>query len=114
MQTGVPSSQQGWRSDDRHLVRFYEADEVLLAELEEAFAETLARGDVQIVVATEAHRVPLEDALRAGGIDLASLVAEGRYVALDAPSTLERLRVGEAGDQARFEEIVGGLVAEAS
>ncbi len=114
MQTVVPSPQQGWRSDDRHLVRFYEADEVLLAELEEAFAATLTRGDVQIVVATEAHRASLEAALNARGIDLPALTAEGRYVALDADATLDRLRVGEPGDEARFDEVVSALVSEAS
>ena len=94
----------------RHLVRLYEADAALLDELQESIPAALLAGDVQVLVATPEHRGAIEQVLIRRGFDLVDLAVCDRYVALDARATLLDLRIGEPGDEERFDAIIGGLI----
>lgn len=97
-----------------HLVQFYEADAYLLDAVSGFIGTALGAGDVGVVVATQAHREGVEDRLSTTGLDLETIRAEGRYLALDAAELLARFMRGGAPDAERFLEVVGGLVAQAA
>jgi len=97
-----------------HFVQFYESDEFLLQAVGEFIGPSLGTGEAGIVVATNAHIMRLEDVLLAQGIDLAAARASGRYVTRDAVETLSRFMVDSAPDPVRFEDVIGGLIAESA
>ena len=98
--------------DDEHFVQFYEADDFLTHSVSGFIGSSLARGDAGVVCATPEHRTAIEAALGDLGLDVPSLIAEGRYVSLDAAETLERLLVGGWPDEPRFREIAGTMLAK--
>src|SRR5712692_9088398 len=76
-----------------HFVMFYEADRFLVDGVVDFIGPALLAGDRAIVVATPRHRARIEDGLRADGIDVPQLVADGSYQAVDAAKTLARFMV---------------------
>jgi len=100
--------------DGEHLVQFYEDDEFLLEAVITFVGGGLGAGAGAIVIATPAHREALANRLRAHGIDVAGVQARGQYVPLDAAETLSKFMVDGMPDKARFNQIVGGVVAKAS
>lgn len=97
----------------RHLVQFYDSD-LVLAECVAAFlTPSLLGGAAAVLVSTGHHRRSIERELVWSGVDLTAATAAGRYVALDAAETLERLLEGGHPDPARFRMVVGGIVGGA-
>jgi PAS domain S-box-containing protein len=96
-----------------HVVHFYEEDSSLVRELSLLVGTALVSGDAVIVVATETHRDALAQELRARGLQVATAVAEGRYIPLDASQTLSRFMVNELPEPQRFAELIGGTIARA-
>lgn len=95
----------------RHLVEFYENEE-LLADSVRAHIEPGLRGrEAVIVVATEEHRALFEAALSRGGVDVGAARAAGRYLDVDAEETLSRFMVDGAPDPGRFWTAIGDLIA---
>lgn len=97
-----------------HLVQFYKTDEFLLDSLNAFIATGLVRGDICIIIATKTHREGLDERLKANGLDLATVHAQGRYIVLDAVETLPELMVDGLLAPERFVEIVGSVVAHAA
>ncbi|HYV00025.1 MAG TPA: ATP-binding protein [Pyrinomonadaceae bacterium] len=97
--------------DTEHFVQFYEADGFLLNSLSGFIGKAIKSGDGAIVVATEAHRRGLDELLQANGLDVDSARAHGCYVSLDAADTLAKLMVDGAPDPARFNDIIGSVIA---
>ena len=97
--------------DTEHFVQFYEADGFLLNSLSGFIGTAINSGDSAIVVATKAHRDGLNELLRANGLDVTNAVASGRYVSLDAAETLSRFMVDGLPEEARFNEVLGGVLA---
>jgi hypothetical protein len=94
----------------RHVVQFYGSDGELIGHAGDYLAEGLCAGEVAVVVATELHRRPFEAALTAKGVDVAAARASGRYVVLDAETTMRRFLVGNWPDRCDFEETIGALI----
>lgn len=101
-------------ADTEHFVQFYEADGFLLNSLSGFIGAAITAGDGAVVVATEAHRGGLDELLSANGIDLASAKASGKYVALDATETLAKFMVDGSPDPARFNQVIGSVLASVS
>jgi anti-sigma regulatory factor (Ser/Thr protein kinase) len=94
---------------DGHVVQFYERDEELVVAVSAFAASGLDAGQRVLVVATDAHRAAVLDALRGEGCDL-----EG-YVELDAAATLARFLDAEGRvDRARYFDVIGALVTDLS
>ena len=87
----------------------------MLERLTRFVGAALGMGDAAVVLATAAHRAELAARLGARSLDLPALIAQGRYVALDASEALAQIQ-GDDGqpDQGRFTEIVGGIVDRAA
>lgn len=94
-----------------HVVQFYEADAFLLDAVKDFIGASLRAGGAGIVIATQEHRAGLEQRLAADGLDLAAARASGRYVALDADEVLPRIVIDGVPDPARFDEVVGSIIA---
>ena len=93
-----------------HVVQFYSDDSFLLEGLSRFIGSALGAGDAAIVIATEAHRDELTLRLQALGLDTARSIKQGRFVSLDAAETLSKFMVDGWPDEARFEEVVGGVL----
>jgi DNA-binding NarL/FixJ family response regulator len=102
------------KAPHRHEVLFYSDDMVLLDRLVRFVAAALKTGDLAIVVATESHRDRLVQRLKMEGLGVDAAIKEGRYIPIDAVSTLPIFMVNDMPDSARFLEIVGGLIEDAA
>jgi anti-sigma regulatory factor (Ser/Thr protein kinase) len=97
-----------------HVVQFYEHDAELVEAVGPYLLAAAAGGDVAIVIATEAHRRAFEAELEAEEIDVAHLSASGRFICLDAASTMATFMSGGQIDHDAFHEAIGGLVRTAA
>ncbi len=102
----------GRRHDD--LVEFYETEDFLVSTVGDFVGQALDHGDAAIVVATGPHRSAFEAALGACGRDLSSEAAAGRYLAFDAAALLAAFMVGGSPDAARFRDVIGPIIEQAS
>lgn len=96
-----------------HVVEFYEDDHEFVAAVARDLATELLGDAAVVVVATARHKPAVEEAIRAAGIDLPRLRAEGRYLSADAAEMLARFMVDGRPEPDRFHAVVGGMVAEA-
>ncbi len=112
----VHAPRSTWREmgPSEHLMQFYEADAVLVETVVEYVGAGLRAGDVVIAIITEAHRAEVEDGLRSSGLDLDAACAGGQYIALDAAETLALIMAAGNPAPARFEEVIGTIVARAA
>ncbi len=92
------------------MVQFYADDSFLLEGLSRFIGSALGAGDAGIVIATKAHRDELNRRLEALGLDTARSAAQGRFVSLDAQETLAKFMVDGWPDEARFSEVIGGVI----
>jgi hypothetical protein len=94
-----------------HEVLFWQHPDELTDRVAPFLAAGLAAGEAVLVAATEEHHAQLRSRLEGDGLPVDELVAAGRYVVLDAETAHQRLEVDGAVDPARFDELVGDLVA---
>jgi excisionase family DNA binding protein len=93
-----------------HVVMFYEADKFLVDGVVDFIGPALKAGERAIVVATPEHRASIEAGLQADGIDMAQMLADGSYLAVDAAHTLARFLVEDVPVPTRFETVLHGLL----
>lgn len=97
-----------------HVVQFYNEEGPLLDVLSQFVGYALADNAAAVVIAVNAHRVGIAERLAAFGLDVPNALREGRYVPLDAAETLGQFMVDGLPDAARFAELVGGIIPQAS
>ncbi len=106
-----------WQEHDHvshgHVVQFYSEDQSLLETLGRFIGSALEAGDAAIIVATKAHRDGLCQQLESRGLDVASVIENGRYIALDANETMAEIMVDGWPDEALFDNRIGGLITRA-
>jgi MEDS: MEthanogen/methylotroph, DcmR Sensory domain len=122
VRTAVPQKKSGasfvrppdWSSIGAcgHAVQFYPSDGHLLDLLSRFVGTALITGDVAIVIATREHRDGLAARLKARGFDVNVARRQGRYIALDAAGTLDKISRAGRPDDALFREVIGGLVGK--
>jgi hypothetical protein len=94
----------------RHAVQFYASDGHLLDLLTRFVGMTLVSGDVALVVATKPHRDGLAKRLKTNGLDIDVPREQGRFVALDAETTVGKVSEAGAVDAALFQQFFGGIM----
>lgn len=109
--TFAPPAYRGDHSSSAHVVQFYGQDSFLLDELSRFIGTALGAGEAALVIATKEHRDELARRLKAWGLDTAMVIAQGRYISLDAAETLAKITPGGWPDAIRFAEVVGGVIA---
>jgi hypothetical protein len=97
-----------------HVVQIYESDAIFLDSLTGFVGGGINAGDAVIVIATEAHLQALHDRLRSYALDVNSLMAEERYIPLNAEETLAKFMVNDWPDEALFMQTVSKLIEKAS
>ena len=97
-----------------HLVQFYSADDVLVELLARFVGTALVTGDAAIVLATRQHREAMSLRLRRRGLDVGTALEQGRFVAIDAASFLEKLVTRGAIDCGVFGRVLGQHVDRAA
>lgn len=107
----APRSAWDEMGDVEHFVQFYEADGFLLNSLSGFIGKAITSGDAAIVVATQQHRNGLDELLLANGLDVTAAKTSGRYVSLDAAEMLSKFMVDGLPEPARFNEVIGGVIA---
>jgi hypothetical protein len=100
--------------DSKHVVQFYEDDQLLCEILTDFAGEGLEKGEAVILVATALHRAEVEGRLARRGLDVRGLAGAGQLVLLDARRTLEALMVEGQPDAALFVSTLRAVVAAAS
>ena len=97
-----------------HVVQFYASDDELIARTGRHLADAMQSGAVAIVIASPEHARGFEAWISAAGVDLAAAIADARYIALDARTTLGRLLVDGKPDERAFDRVVGDVVRTAA
>ena len=97
-----------------HIVQFYEDDSFLIERVARFIGSALESRNGTIVVLTKSHRDKLAECLRRRGFDIASLLREGRYIALDAAETLSKFMVDGKPHSARFEATLRVVIKRAN
>ena len=95
-----------------HAVLFYDHAAHAADSLTDYVAEGLQRGDGVIAVLTPPQASALRDALEESGNDAERAAAEGRFVLLDAATTLETFLVDGNPDARLLTEGVGASIRE--
>ncbi len=98
-----------------HVAQLYGDDDQLLARnVSRYLSEGLTRLDGLVVIATPEHTQAIARHLtEESGASTQEAGRAGRLVCLDARGTLEQILLDGSPDKARFEAVVGGLLAEA-
>ncbi|HTM18001.1 MAG TPA: ATP-binding protein [Terracidiphilus sp.] len=96
-----------------HAVQFYEDDTVFIESLGEFVGAALGAGGACIVISTQDHHRKLIENLCDNSIDMARILAEGRYIHLDARRTLDTFMVQGRPDRQRFWNEIEPLVERA-
>jgi KaiC/GvpD/RAD55 family RecA-like ATPase len=97
-----------------HSVQFYEDDAFLVESVGRFISSALSSGSIAIVVATGPHRDGLLQELQLRGMDVASATQEGRYIALDAAETLNRILAHGVPNRKNFVAVIGEIVKDAT
>jgi len=110
MNITVESASLTAAAEHAHSVQFYDDDAYLLDGVTSLVADALESGGGAVVIATAEHRDALAMRLAGQGVSPSDLAERGRYLSLDAASTLELFMVDGRPDAARFEATIGGVL----
>ncbi len=102
---------QASRPDAKHVVRFYDSEEFLVAELADYAAEALRSDDALVTIATPAHVDALCARLYGRDIDAEAAMGEGRWLQMDCARTLDGLLRDGAPDATAFAATVEAPLA---
>jgi anti-sigma regulatory factor (Ser/Thr protein kinase) len=97
-----------------HVVQFYDDDSELARAVGSYLIHAIRAREVGIVIATPEHRAAFQAELATAGVDAPGAEQEGRLIWLDAAQTLARFMPAGRVDPGLFDDVVGGLVGEAS
>jgi len=95
-----------------HVVRFYDSEEFLVAELADYAADALRSEEAFVTISTPAHFEALRARLYGRGFDTDSVIAEGRWLQMDCACTLEALLHDGLPHAAAFSEAVEAPLAQ--
>src|SRR5215218_3724628 len=99
-----------------HTVQFYLSDTHLVESVGRFVGAALAAGDAAVVVATTDHLAAVDHYLAqtfGDGFDVERARIDGRYLCLDAPTTLTLFMRDGQLDLEKFKDVVGGVVTRA-
>jgi 6-phosphogluconolactonase/glucosamine-6-phosphate isomerase/deaminase len=96
-----------------HVVQIYEDDDIFLDSLTGFVGGGINAGDAVIVIATGTHLRALYNRLQSYALNVDSLIADGRYIPLNAKETLAKFMVNGWPDETLFMETVSKLIGKA-
>lgn len=99
---------------DSHRLELYADDQDLLLSLVRFVESALKAKEPVIVVATESHLSSLLERLQATGVDAATAIDQGLYIAMDVDVALSTFMANDLPDPVRFRSVFGDLVSSAA
>jgi len=93
-----------------HVLQIYENDDIFLDALAGYVGAGINAGDCCIVIGTASHLKALEQRLHEHVVSVDTLIADGRYVPLDADETLAKFMVNGMPDEKKFMQTFKGLL----
>ncbi len=97
-----------------HVVQFYQDDNFLVETVSRYVGAALAAGDTAVVIATKKHRAAIDQLLEARGLDVAKVVNQGQYFAVDAHEALSRFMRNGLPNPEHFKSAIGTVLEAAS
>jgi len=97
-----------------HDLQIYSNDEYLLEGFASFIISGLSACHAVVVLATEAHRLSLDQKLQTQGFDLEAIIKCKSYISIDAQQALASVMIDDQPDPKQFENIVRNLVKTAS
>ncbi|HVL34019.1 MAG TPA: MEDS domain-containing protein [Actinomycetota bacterium] len=94
----------------RHVVQFYDSDQEIIRSVADYLARGLARGEVAVLIATDAHAAAFEVALAERGFDVQAAWSDGTLKFLNAAETVEEFLVDGVVDPAAFDATIGSTI----
>ena len=94
----------------RHEMLVYLDEETFFDGFTRFVGQRLMRGNAVVFVATEQHREGLISRLQLFGVDMGSVMEQGRYLALDAEEALQMILVNGSPDEKRFSRTARELI----
>jgi hypothetical protein len=110
LQSISPQIFWGEIAPSEHIAQFYENDNVLVDTLTGFVGGGLNAGESSIVIATPDHLAALNRRLVDSSVDLTRAIAEDRYIALDAETSLARFMIDQMPDEDLFRVFVEELM----
>lgn len=111
-QLGLPHPGLPFGLDSQfHAALFYSNKDFLLQILCDFFLVSLKAGHGALIVATEAHRELIAQALGRCGINISRLKSEGIYLEIDSEKTLSDCTAGGTVNTARMNQTIGRALA---
>jgi len=98
----------------RHELGLYSNDEAFLNGSTDFIMSALKVGKAVIMIATDLHQRGLLQRLQAGGMDVAALVDQKRYISLDVADSLPTFMVDDSPDPVRLAKAVRDPIMEAA
>jgi hypothetical protein len=96
-----------------HIAQIYKDPEFLMTAVGHFVATGLQKGEGVVLIMREANWARLQERLRAAGVDPAAATARGQLIQQGADATLALLMKAGMPDRDAFQEVIGGLLAEA-
>jgi DNA-binding NarL/FixJ family response regulator len=109
-----PGENTNAQASHRHEVQFYSDDTIFLESFTNFIESALDAGNAVIVVATNSHRENLLPRLRARGLDIAAVIAEGRFISINNADAVAMFMVNDQPDPVRFSKVVGDVFVSAA
>jgi hypothetical protein len=96
-----------------HVVQIYENDESFIDLLSGFVTSGIIAGECAVVIATAAHLTALEERLVALEYSIPSLIAQAKYLPLDAEKTLSKFMVHNWPDEHLFHKVISDVLGKA-
>lgn len=96
-----------------HVLQVYDNDDVFIDTLAGFVGGGINAGDCVIVIATSTHLSLLHQKLTGYGISISTLIADDRYLPLDAETTLSNFMRNGWPDEELFDQTVSFLIEKA-
>jgi KaiC/GvpD/RAD55 family RecA-like ATPase len=97
-----------------HLAEFFSGDERLVERVADFLQEGFETGSTCIAVLTSHHRARVDAVLATRGFISDELVADYRYIVIDAPTALNSIRSGGGFNVEEFHRSFGQLISLAA
>jgi signal transduction histidine kinase/CheY-like chemotaxis protein len=108
------TAERAGRGVQHHAVQFYESHEFLCGVVARFIGQGLRTGAGAVLLLTAAHKLSVRNQLEADGIDVATALATGRLLFLDAHESLDGFMRGGQVDDARFFALLAAVIERVS
>ncbi len=97
-----------------HFVHFYQDNNSLLEPLSDYISAGLNKGETCILIATERHVANINKRLEKAGLDVNTEQKNGKYIVLDAATTLSKFMIDGMPNEKLFDDVIRAVIDRAA